>query len=117
MFECKNEKIAPLHIFAKRLALCATIAALLTLASLFFGVAGYCIFARLSLVDAILNASMILGGMGPVSTITSTGGKIFASIYALFSGLVFIAVIGIIFSPIIHRMLHKFHVDEKDLNK
>ena len=117
MFERKNEKVAPFHVFAGRVAKCVAIAVLLTMASLLFGVAGYCIFARLSLIDALLNASMILGGMGPVNTITNTSGKIFASLYALFSGLVFLAVIGIIFSPIIHRMLHKFHADEKDLNE
>jgi len=67
--------------------------------------------------DALLNASMILGGMGPVNLLTSTSAKIFASAHALFSGLVFIAVMGIVFSPIVHRMLHKFYIDEKDLQR
>lgn len=58
---------------------------------------------------------MILGGMGPVNLLTNTGAKVFASIYALFSGLVFIAVMGIVLTPIVHRMFHKFHADEEDL--
>jgi len=60
---------------------------------------------------------MILGGMRPVNLLTNTSAKIFASLYALFSGLIFIALMGIIFSPIVHRMLHKFHADEEDLKK
>jgi len=84
---------------------------------LFIGIAGYHWIAGLSWVDALLNASMILGGMGPVNTLTSVNAKIFASAYALFSGLMFIAVMGIVFSPIVHRMLHKFHIDYKDLEK
>ena len=106
-----------MHIFVKRLTTYSLFAALLTLTSLVFGILGYYLFAGLHPVDALLNASMILGGMGPVNVITNVPGKIFASFYALFSGLVFIAVIGMIFSPIIHRMLHKFHVDEKDFSK
>ena len=84
---------------------------------MFIGIAGYHWIAGLSWVDALLNASMILGGMGPVNTLTSVNAKIFASAYALFSGLMFIAVMGIVFSPIVHRMLHKFHIDYKDLEK
>ena len=73
--------------------------------------------AGLSWIDSLLNASMILGGMGPVDPMTNTGAKIFASAYALFSGLMFIAVMGVVFSPILHRMLHKFHMDDKDLRE
>ena len=58
---------------------------------------------------------MILGGMGPINALTSTDAKIFASGYALFSGLIFIAIMGIILTPVTHRMLHKFHLDERDL--
>lgn len=115
MFERKHQKIAPVPVFARRLAACIGIAVSLVLDALFIGIAGYHWLAGLSWVDSLLNASMILGGMGPVSTLTNTGAKIFASLYALFSGLVFIAVIGIIFSPLMHRMLHKFHIDDKDL--
>ena len=117
MFERKNQKIAPASVFLKRLAGYSTAAILLILMSLFIGIAGYHWLAGLSWVDAFLNASMILGGMGPVNPLDNTIAKVFASLYALFSGLVFIVVMGIIFSPILHRMLHKFHVDDKDFQK
>jgi hypothetical protein len=114
MFERRHQKIASAPVFIKRLVLCFGTAFLLILAALFLGVAGYHWIAGLAWIDSLLNASMILGGMGPVDTLTSVGGKVFASAYALFSGLVFIAVMGVVFSPLLHRMLHKFHMDEKD---
>lgn len=117
MFEGKHQKIAPAQVFIKRLFIFIGIAILLILFALFIGVAGYHWIAGFTWVDALLNASMILGGMGPVDSLTSAAAKIFASMYALFSGLVFIAVMGIVFSPIVHRMLHKFHIDDKDLKK
>jgi len=117
MFERKHQKIAPASVFIRRLAVYIGIAILLILVALFIGIAGYHWIAGLGWADSLLNASMILGGMGPVNLLTNTGAKVFASLYALFSGLVFIAVMGIVFSPIVHRMLHKFHVDDKDLQK
>jgi hypothetical protein len=68
----------------------------------------------LSWVDSLLNASMILGGMGPVDTLTTDGAKIFASFYALFSGLVFIGLLGLLLAPFIHRFMHKLHMDENN---
>jgi len=115
MFEQKHQRIAPLSVFIARLATFIGIAVLLILMALLLGIFGYHWIAGLSWVDALLNASMILGGMGPVNILTNTNAKIFASLYALFSGLVFIAVMGIVFSPIIHRILHKFHIDNEDL--
>lgn len=117
MLERKYQKIAPLPVFIRRLARFIGIAILLILVALCIGIAGYHWVAGLSWIDSLLNASMILGGMGPVDVLTSVGAKIFASLYALFSGLVFIAVMGIVFSPIVHRMLHKFHIDDKDIQK
>jgi len=117
MFEGKHQKIAPASVFIKRLLIFIGFAILLILFALSIGIAGYHWIAGFSWVDALLNASMILGGMGPVDSLTSAGAKIFASVYALFSGLVFIAVMGIVFSPIVHRMLHKFHIDDRDLQK
>jgi hypothetical protein len=114
-FEHRHQKLASLPVFFRRWAFYIGAALLLILAALFLGVVGYHKWAGLSWIDALLNASMILGGMGPVNTLTTTPGKIFASAYALFSGLVFIAVMGIIFAPVIHRILHKFHVDENNL--
>jgi hypothetical protein len=117
MFERKHQKIAPAPVFIKRLLMFIGIAISLILLALIIGIAGYHWIAGLSWVDALLNASMILGGMGPVNPLPNTGAKIFASVYALFSGLVFIAVMGIVFSPFVHRMLHKFHIDDRDLGK
>ena len=113
MFERKHQKIAPVSIFVRRLAAYIGIAILFILVALFIGIAGYHWIAGFNWVDSLLNASMILGGMGPVNLLTNTNAKVFASLYALFSGLVFIAVMGIIFTPIVHRILHKFHFDER----
>ena len=117
MFEQKHQDIAPVPVFMKRLALCFGMAFLLILVALFMGIAGYHWIAGLTWIDSLLNASMILGGMGPVNQLTSVNAKVFASVYALFSGLVFIAVMGVVFSPLLHRMLHKFHIDDKDFRR
>ena len=87
---------------------------LLVATALSVGVAGYHWVAGLPWVDALLNASMILGGMGPVDPLTTSAGKVFASAYALFSGLIFIAVMGIVLAPITHMVLQKFHVDRPE---
>lgn len=80
-------------------------------AALSAGVLGYHFIEGLPWVDAFLNASMILGGMGPVNELHSEAGKIFAGCYALFSGIIFIVVAGIFFAPILHRFLHRFHLE------
>ncbi len=115
MFERKHQKLVPVSVFLRRMALHAGIVILLILGALFLGVAGYHWLAGLGWIDALLNASMILGGMGPVNILTTSCAKVFASAYALFSGLLFIATMGIFFAPIMHRVLHAFHIDEKDL--
>ena len=81
--------------------------------SLGFGILGYHFIAGFGWVDSLLNATMILTGMGPVGTLSSDAAKIFASAYALFSGIVFVTATGIILSPMFHRVLHRFHVEEK----
>ena len=81
--------------------------------SLTLGVCGYHFLAGLAWIDALLNASMILGGMGPVDPVKTTAGKLFASFYALFSGLVIIGVASLLLAPLIHRFLHEFHLEEK----
>lgn len=81
--------------------------------SLAFGILGYSYFEHLSFLDAFLNSAMLLGGMGPVNAPITSGGKLFAGLYALFSGLVFIVTAALIFTPIVHRVLHKFHWDAK----
>jgi hypothetical protein len=115
MFERKHQKVAPVSVFIKRLVICIGIAILLILFALIIGIAGYHWIAGFDWIDSLLNASMILSGMGQVDPLTNTGAKVFASLYALFSGIVFIAVMGIVFSPIVHRMLHRFHIDDEDL--
>jgi hypothetical protein len=80
--------------------------------SLMIGVLGYHFFENLSWLDALLNASMILGGMGPVNPIVTPAGKVFASLYAIFSGMVFLAVAGVMMAPVAHRFLHRLHMEE-----
>lgn len=111
MFEQKHERVVTVSAFAKRVLVYVGVASLLMLASLAIGIAGYHWIAGFRWVDAFLNASMILGGMGPVNPLTGTTAKVFASLYALFSGLVFIGVMGIILTPVVHRVLHQFHVE------
>ena len=82
---------------------------------LILGIVGYHYIAGFDWVQSLLEASMILGGMGPVKELPNDAAKIFASAYALFSGLIFIAVMGLVLSPVVHRILHQFHVDEKDV--
>jgi len=82
--------------------------------SLFIGVIGYRHYANLSWIDSFYNASMILTGMGPGNVLTTTGGKVFSSLYALFSGIIFLTTAAIFISPIAHRLLHLMHVDDED---
>lgn len=114
MFEKKREPIAPTVIFAQRLVAFLLFALLVMAIALGLGVLGYHHFAHLNWIDALLNASMILSGMGPVDTLMDDSAKIFASFYALFSGVVFISTAGIILTPLLHRVLHKFHIAEDD---
>lgn len=79
--------------------------------ALYIGMWGYHHYENMSWIDAFINASMILSGMGPVSILKTDGGKLFAGFYALFSGLAFIAVIGLVFAPVIHRFFHKIHLE------
>jgi hypothetical protein len=113
-FERRQDPLAPIPVFVKRLIASLAIALALIAFALAIGIVGYHSLGNLGWVDSLLEASMILGGMGPVNTLTGDGVKIFASLYALFSGLIFIAVMGVVLSPIVHRFLHKFHVDEED---
>ena len=114
MFEHKSKPLLSRAAFIRRLVRHAGIACIIVAAALAIGVLGYHGLAHLSWVDAILNASMILGGMGPVAVLDASASKLFASAYALFSGLVFIAVAGLLFAPILHRLLHHFHMDDED---
>jgi TRAP-type C4-dicarboxylate transport system permease small subunit len=113
-YERHHDQLAPVSVFVKRVIGSVAMALGLIGLVLCIGIAGYHFIAGYNLVDSLLEASMILGGMGPVKELPSDGAKVFASAYALFSGLIFIAVMGLVLSPVVHRVLHKFHVDEKD---
>ena len=114
IFERKHEELAPLGVFVKRVFASLAIAFCLTGLALAIGILGYHSLGGFSWIDSLLEASMILGGMGPVNQLATDGAKIFASLYALFSGLIFIAVMGVVLSPIVHRFLHKFHLDQEE---
>jgi Co/Zn/Cd efflux system component len=116
-FERRTDKLAPANVFALRVAKSLLIAIGLIGIALLIGIAGYHWIAGFDWLDSLLEASMILGGMGPIKELPNSGAKIFASIYALFSGLVFIGVMGFVLAPAAHRLLHKFHVDEEDVKK
>lgn len=106
-------RLAPRHVFFRRLATNAGFAVLIILGSLAAGIAGYVGFAHMALVDAFLNAAMILSGMGPVGDLPNDAAKIFAGLYALYSGIVIIATTGVILAPILHRMMHRFHLADE----
>jgi hypothetical protein len=112
MFEHRSKPLLPLPAFYRRLARSVCFGLLVIAFALGVGMIGYKTFEQMSWVDAFVNAAMILSGMGPVSSLQTAGGKIFAGCYALFSGLAFIAILGIIFAPVFHRFLHRFHVEE-----
>jgi hypothetical protein len=109
-FERQHQKVAPFSVFVQRMLGATGLAVLIILVVLLIGIFGYHWLGGLDWIDSLLEASMILGGMGPVNPITTTEAKLFASAYALFSGLVFIGLMGILLTPVIHRVMHKFHV-------
>jgi hypothetical protein len=111
MYESKNHPLIARSQFAIRMLyhLIATIGLLVL--SLLIGCSGYVLFEHLTWLDAFLNSSMLLGGMGPVNMPVTAGGKLFAGFYALYAGLVFIVSAAFIFTPVLHRVLHKFHWD------
>lgn len=111
VFEHRSQPIVPLGVFLLRLLRSAAAASFVVAIALSIGIFGYHFIEGLPWLDAFLNASMILGGMGPVNELHSAAGKMFAGCYALFSGLIFIVVAGIFFSPILHRFLHRFHLE------
>lgn len=113
-FERRHERLAPIRVFVWRLISSIGMGLCIIGGALIIGIAGYHWIAGFDLVDSILEASMILGGMGPVNPLTSSGAKLFASAYALFSGLIFIGVMGVVLSPIMHRLMHKFHLDKNN---
>jgi hypothetical protein len=113
-FEHKNEAMVSRAAFAVRVGRNAAIAFLIIGVSLAVGMAGYMHFEDMSFIDAFLNAAMILSTMGPVSPLKTEGGKIFAGLYAIASGLLLFAIAGLLLAPVYHRMIHRFHLGEED---
>jgi hypothetical protein len=116
VFEHHKEPLASQSIFARRMVRFGLFAAGIILLSLSIGILGYHYIVKLPWIDSLLNASMLLAGMGPVSEtkLESTPEKLFASFYALFSGIVFLVSVGVIATPIFHRFLHRFHLEMED---
>ncbi len=114
MYEHRSAPLLPRHLFIRRLLRHGGGALMALALSLAAGTMGYHVLGHLAWVDAFENASMILGGMGPVDPIATTSGKIFASLYALYSGVVFLVVAGLLFAPMLHRLLHRFHLERTE---
>jgi hypothetical protein len=114
MYEKRSARPISRRAFAKRMGNHFAVASAIIGVSLVLGMTGYSHFENLGAADAFLNASMLLGGMGPVDSPKTEGGKLFAGAYALYCGLVFIVSMGILLAPLVHRLMHRFHfADEK----
>ncbi|HXU12582.1 MAG TPA: hypothetical protein VN898_11500 [Candidatus Binatia bacterium] len=107
----RHPPLPPRTHFLRHVARNAALAGGLVSGSLALGVLGYHLLAGLSWIDALVNASMILTGMGPVNEMTTVGAKLFASFYALFSGVAFLTIVAVLLAPAVHRFLHRFHLD------
>ncbi len=114
MFERRTQPLAHRRVFVRRLAMSIAFAFTLIAFSLLAGMVGYHSLVGLPWIDAFLNASMILSGMGPLASPQTFAGKFFAGMYALYSGLALIFVAGVILAPVIHRLFHRFHLEVKD---
>lgn len=113
-YESRSEPLLSRGAFARRLAMSFGAAAVLISISLFSGMCGYKYLENMTWVDAFVNAAMILSGMGPVEILHTNAGKIFAGCYALYSGLALILATGLIIAPVVHRLMHRFHIEAED---
>ncbi len=117
-YEHRSQPLLPRPAFFLRVISHAAVSLGVILGSLVIGILGYHFLNGLSWVDSLVNASMILGGMGPVDPLQTEAAKVFASFYALYSGMVFLVAAGLIFAPVFHRLLHRFHLEtESDTEK
>jgi hypothetical protein len=114
LYEHRNKRPITRLAFAHRMAHHVALALILTLLSLGIGMCGYMYYEDLPWRDAFLNSAMLLGGMGPVDPPRTHGGKIFAGLYALYAGLLFLIVAAVLMAPVLHRILHHFHWEERD---
>ena len=111
-YERRHQPLATIAAFRRRVARHILLALLGIAVSLAIGTLGYHAFGREAWIDAFVNASMLLGGMGQVGDVTTVSGKVFSSLFALYAGLFFIAVSGLLLAPFIHRVVHRFHLDK-----
>lgn len=111
MYEHRHQPLLPFALFVRRFLRHAGVAIIIVIGSLAIGILGYHYLEGMPWVDALLNSTMLLGGMGPVNPLHTFWGKIFASFYALYSGIVFLVVAGVLFAPLFHRFLHHFHLE------
>ncbi len=114
MYEPRHAPLAPRSVFFRRVFAAIGLAAAAVIVSLAFGMWGYMHFEHLAWRDAFLNAAMLLGGMGPVEAPVTNGGKIFAGLYALYAGLLLLVSVGLMLTPVVHRLMHRFHLEEQD---
>lgn len=115
-FERRHERLIPVRLFVRRMSRAMLLWLALTMAGLGIGMVGYAASEGMSVVDAFVNAAMILSGMGPVTELKTAGGKLFAGFYAIFSGLFVVIATGFVLAPILHRVLHSFHIEEGKTN-
>ncbi|MFN0157709.1 MAG: hypothetical protein ACKVRP_06515 [Bacteroidota bacterium] len=113
MYEPHHQKPIPRLHFVRRLIMHSLGSLGLIVVSIFLGMLGYHYYEGLPWLDAFLNAAMLLGGMGPVESPQTEGGKLFAGLYALYAGLVFLIAASLVVAPALHRMVHLFHWEEK----
>lgn len=113
-FEHRSQPLLGRAEFARRMLRYAGLCTVLVAGSLLLGILGYHFIAGLGWVDALLNAAMILTGMGPVNEIATTAGKLFAAFYALFSGVAFLTIVAVLLAPLVHRLLHRLHLEMED---
>jgi hypothetical protein len=111
MFEHRSQALISRAQFVRRMATHAALATGVVAGSLLIGVLGYRLSEGMPWVDALLEAAMILAGMGPTHELRTLSGKLFATGYALFSGIVFLTIAAVLFGPVLHRFLHRFHLD------
>ena len=114
MYEYEHRRVPPLSTarFARRFAGHFALAQLLVAVSIGIGMAGYMYFEHMAWRDAFVNCAMLLGGMGPVDPLKTDGGKIFAGLFALYAGLIFLIVAGVLLAPVVHRIMHRFHWEQ-----
>ncbi len=117
MYEHRRQRLLSRPSFLRRLARQGLSALALVVFSMAIGTVGFHVLSQQRWIDALLNSAMLLGGMGPVGDLGGTAGKLFASFFALYAGLVFLIVAGLLFMPVFHRVLHRFHLDQADSDR